>query len=237
MADIKLKDRDALRQSEEDTAILAAVSNETNTGETRKVTIPGIAEAQHRENPLVAVWEETTLYEPAEATQPEISSPDSSTILGATVYNLDYKQGSSGPRQDFSEGYTFFVISTRGSDSNSVTLDFALIIPSIILLNSSATDPFTIPIPLSYRYASNTPPTAAYGISFARISDTTFRAGLLGQSGEPASITGSGSSFRLTKIRRLETHLSTYNSVIPFLKVYQDLRNFEHRPRLEREIV
>ena len=32
MADIKLKDRDALRQSEEDTAILAAVSNETNTG-------------------------------------------------------------------------------------------------------------------------------------------------------------------------------------------------------------
>ena len=75
MADIKLKDRDALRQSEEDTAILAVVSNETNTGVARKVTIPGIAEAQHRENPLVAVWEETTLYEPAEANQPEISSP------------------------------------------------------------------------------------------------------------------------------------------------------------------
>ena len=32
MADIKLKDREALRQSEEGTAILAAVSNETNTG-------------------------------------------------------------------------------------------------------------------------------------------------------------------------------------------------------------
>ena len=78
VADIKLKDREALRQSEEGTAILAAVSNETNTGETRKVTIPGIAEAQHRENPLVATWEKTTLYEPAAANQPEISSPNSS---------------------------------------------------------------------------------------------------------------------------------------------------------------
>ena len=53
MADIKLKDRESLRQSEENTAILAAVSNETNTGIVRKVTIPGMAEAQHRENPLV----------------------------------------------------------------------------------------------------------------------------------------------------------------------------------------
>ena len=93
MADIKLKDREALRQSEEGTAILAAVSNETNTGETRKVTIPGMAEAQHRENPLVAVRGNVNqrFLNLADANQPEISSPNSSVILVVPVHNLDYK--------------------------------------------------------------------------------------------------------------------------------------------------
>ena len=51
MADVKLKDRESLRQSEESTAIYAVASDETNTGEARKQTIAAAAEAQHRREP------------------------------------------------------------------------------------------------------------------------------------------------------------------------------------------
>ena len=96
MADIKLKDREILRQSEEDTAILAAVADETLTGETRKVTIPGLAAAEHRENPLVAVWEQVILY----------NNPIQN--IAGSALNLDFKAGNSGPRHNFTDGYQFF---------------------------------------------------------------------------------------------------------------------------------
>ena len=200
MADIKLKDREALRQSEEGTAILAAVSNETNTGETRKVTIPGMAEAQHRENPLVATWEKTTLFEPAAANQPDIIS-SSTDVLNTPVYNLDYKTGMSGPKHDFTEGYTFFVISAKGSSSSAEDLPSGLIIPSITLLNSNETTPFSIPMPLSVRYSNNST-SYSYGLAFANVSDTSFRIGLINTSGSRS--TRNDDTPQLTKIEGLK---------------------------------
>ena len=170
MADIKLKDREALRQSEEGTAILATVSNETNTGLARKVTIPGMAEAQHRENPLVAVWERVTLFD-GDAT-PEATNSD----FSSTTHNLDYKSGNSGPRHNFTDGYREFVFrfnyGSGAPDATDKKWAAFYRAPSIFIIDATETEPFVIDI--GYRIVGG---SSLYiqGVAFAKNTDTRFK--------------------------------------------------------------
>ena len=173
MADIKLKDREALRQSEEGTAILAAVANETNTGVARKVTIPGMAEAQHRENPLVAVWERVTLFD-GDAT-PEATNSD----FSSTTHNLDYKSGNSGPRHNFTDGYQEFVFrfnyGSGAPDATDKKWAAFYRAPSIFIIDATETEPFVIDIGDSIGYSSGAVSLYIRGVAFAKNTDTRFK--------------------------------------------------------------
>ena len=169
MADVPLKDRESLRQSEESTAIYAVASDETNTGEARKQTIAAAAEAQHRENPLVAVWERTTLFD-GDATPETNADRDG---FSNTVHDLGFKRGSSGPRHNLTDGYQFFVFYFNYS-TNQDAADKKWApnypIPSILILEATESSPTTIPIgPSGYNDDSNN------AVSFAKNTDTSFK--------------------------------------------------------------
>ena len=198
MADIKLKDREILRQSEEDTAILAAVADETLTGETRKLTIPGMAAAQHRENPLVAVWESTTLWNAIPGTDTvtfhgariETDADDISdfyarrtvdnTVAGITEDSLDFKVGNSGPRHSFADDYLFFVLYTSKDETSS---DFEFHTPRIV--NSYLLTDSSMASPLQFLEAATDD-----GLLFAKLSDTQFTLGRSQKTGADDSSSG-----------------------------------------------
>ena len=195
MADVPLKDRESLRQSEESTAIYAVVADETNTGEARKQTIAAAAAAQHRENPLVAMWERTTLFEGN--AEPPGQSHTNDRVFGTSVNSLDFKQGSSGPRHNFTDGYTFFVFSfartTNAPTSEDRTWSTGTTAPSILLLDSSESAPFVLHAISAGSFYGTT------GVAFARISNTSFKIVL-----SQGSQSHSESLTRLTKIEGLK---------------------------------
>ena len=201
MADIKLKDREALRQSEEGTAILATVSNETNTGLARKVTIPGMAEAQHRENPLVAVWERVTFFD-GDAT-PEATNSD----FSSTTHNLDYKAGSSGPRHNFTDGYQEFVFrfnyGSGAPDATDKKWAAFYRVPSIFIIDATETEPFVIDIGDSEVQSPGV--RGIQGVAFAKNTDTRFKiARVLFRSNSSHPTISDESTLHLSKIEGLK---------------------------------
>ena len=202
MADVELKDRESLRQSEESTAIYAVVSDETNNGEARKQTIAAAAEAQHRENPMVAVWERTTLFD-GDATPETNSDTDG---FSDTVHNLDYKSGSSGPRHDFTDGYQFFVFyfnSSASQDAGDKKWAPFSQVASILLINSSESTPIITGSIIDSLGGSASP--RSNGVAFAKNNDTSFKIVSYNQSSTDNDPTiYSDSTLHLSKIEGLK---------------------------------
>lgn len=171
MADVKLKDRRTLRRSEYATAIMGAVSDDTNAGETRKFTIAELAEILATVAPATPTWERTPLFEG----NAESEEGSSERTFSNTVHNLGFKSGSSGPRHDFTDGYTFFNVGfmINSGDPNGTDRVWSSIIsiPSISLLNATETEPLALHI-----YGS--PSVSSYpqeGLGIAKNSDTSFK--------------------------------------------------------------
>ena len=169
MSDVKLKDRNTLRRSEYATAIMGAVSDETNAGETRKFTMAEMAEILAVVAPVTPTWERTTLFD-GDATPEANSDRDD---FSNTVHNLGFKRGSSGTRHNLTDGYTFFVFYFNYS-TNQDAADKKWApnypIPSILILEATESSPTTIPIgPSGYNDDSNN------AISFAKNTDTSFK--------------------------------------------------------------
>ena len=170
MADVKLKDRRTLRQSEYGTAIMGAVSDETNAGETRKFTMAELAEILAAVAPGTPTWERTTLFDGDAIPQ------SSSGGFSNTVHNLGFKQGSSGPRHDFTDGYQFFVFYITGNISVSATnkrSSISVPVPSILIIESTETAPAGINLGFGTHPSSSD--TSTFAISFVRNTDTSFK--------------------------------------------------------------
>ena len=88
MADIALKDLVDLANTERGTALMAAVSDDTNSGEGRKFTMAQLAQALQAVNALTVTTEQVTLF-------------DGDPVNGNN--NLDIESGST--RHSFADGY------------------------------------------------------------------------------------------------------------------------------------
>lgn len=199
MADIKLKDRSTLRRSEYTTAIMAAASDDTNAGETRKFTMAELAEILAVVAPVTPTWERMTLFD-GDATG-EKGSGD--TSFGPTAHNLDFKSGSSGPKHDFTDGYQFFVIKagvTGAPSDDDRFLSPQFFIPSILVTGSTETNPVSV-------WTNNN--TYVSILYFTKLSDTSFKvaagnlSGFQATSGRTGGVTYA-EDFRLIKIEGLK---------------------------------
>ena len=197
---VKLRERETLRQSEYATAIMAAVSDDTNAGETRKFTIAELAEISAIVAPATPTWERTTLFD-GDATGEKGSSD---TSFGPTAHNLDFKSGSSGPRHDFTDGYQFFVIKTTLRSGTLSDIQKLLIpqflIPSILITDSAETNPVSLWV------NNNTYVSILY---FIKSGNTSFKIaggdidGFQETSGRTGGVTYAG-SVRMIKIEGLK---------------------------------
>ena len=130
----------------------------------------------------MAVWERTTLFD-GDAT-PEASSGDFSN----TVHNLGFKQGSSGPRHDLTDGYQFFVlhiVDTHSSVSPTnpeKKLALNIVLPSVLITESSENSPAGIS--LGHYSTGGSTSNGSIAIVFARNTNTSFKiAEALGHTG------------------------------------------------------
>ena len=168
MADIKLRDRDTLRDAERSTALIALVSDDTNAGVTRKYTLAELQAALNAINPPEFEWERTTIF----TGNAEGEEGNSDLTFSNTVYNLDFKTGNTGPRHDFTDGYTHFNMGfvSQGADPNNSdrTWSNTITIPSILLLEATESAPVVIPSPTGTSNSSR-------GFALAKNSDTSFK--------------------------------------------------------------
>ena len=95
MADVPLKDKSTLSETEEATTIVGAVEDETTSSEGRKQTFAQRMESLHRQNTMKLVWEKVTLF-------------SDRAVTADTTTNLNFKSGNSGPRHNFTDDYVFF---------------------------------------------------------------------------------------------------------------------------------
>ena len=142
MADEYLKDKPALRDSERDTAILAAVSDETLTGDTRKITVSDLMEHLHAENRALIQMTDTVLYE--ETTQNAGARDDDF----GTVYQLDFVNGVSGERYNFDD-YSFFEVYLN-THADAVNEWASFFVSGASLQNATTTAPYRLYTNFSY---------------------------------------------------------------------------------------
>lgn len=174
MADIKLRDRDTLRDAERSTALIALVSDDTNAGVTRKYTLAELNEALADISTPRFTWEKTTIF--SGDAEPEEGNAE--RTFSTTVHNLDFKSGGSGPRHDFTEDYIFFNIgvvkfarNATSVDSQDRTWSPINSFPAISLLDATETSPLVFP-PTIPTFNENQP---TYSIALAKITDTSFK--------------------------------------------------------------
>ena len=147
-----------LTQTEEEEGLIPISSAPDPSGRWRWKTIKGFAESLFRRNPQVVVWEKTTLFDG--------DAQGNQGIENNTIYNLDFESGNSGPRHDFTDAYTHFLIKIGWN-----TLFFSPFLPAPALLESSTSDPLWLSV-ISAGGVSGIP------AGIAKVSDTSFRVGL-----------------------------------------------------------
>ena len=156
MADRPLSQEPNLARGEEPTAFMGFISEGGLAGRVRKLLIAKFAEVLHRRNPLVLVQEPTTIFESSTGVRDSDFSE---------TYNLDFKSGSSGPRHNFTDNYSFFELyfqrSTSGSAANN--RDDPTLITSVSVNSATQSDSLQI---FNTGVGAN---------RFAKNSDTSFK--------------------------------------------------------------
>lgn len=178
MPDKPLDQEQDLARGEEETAYMGFVSQGGLAGRVRKLLVSKFAGVLHRRNPMISVWEPTTLFE-------EISTSAPRDGDFSEVYNLDFKSGNSGNRHNFTEDYAFFEIFAMDPGSQEptpVTPGSLGLFSSYRLVNSSASDPLII-----YAYQSGLSNYASSNLAIYKESGTSFR---MGQGGQNEALNG-----------------------------------------------
>ena len=100
------------------------------------------------------------------------------------LYNLDFKSGNSGPRHNFTNGYTHFEVlvsysySSHGGGTTRVGTPKSLgIFPISELLDATQTAPCEISLGLNRTQHGSSSGSSVQGLALAKESDTSFRIG------------------------------------------------------------
>ena len=166
--DTPLWEEDELEKDKWSSALLGFVNEPGAAGRTRKGAIALLAEMLHAVNALEVAWEPTTLFEDITSSAPEDSD------LSET-FNLDFKSGNSGPRHNFTDGYTFFELYLGEGSIPDSDLDLGSVeVIAPRLLNSSPSTPAVIALGLT-RFSGSS--YTKQNFVFAKASDTSFRIG------------------------------------------------------------
>ena len=161
MADKPLSQEPDLARGEEETAFMGFVSQGGLAGRVRKLLIAKFAEVLHRRNPHVLVQEPVTIFESSTGV---LDSDFSQT------YNLDYKSGSSGPRHNFTNGYSFFEFYFQRNRNTAFINNGQApeLISASAVLNATESDSLQL---LNFGRGDN----VAYLNRFAKNTDTSFK--------------------------------------------------------------
>ena len=178
MANKPLYEEPELSDDELTDAIVGFIHNSTRTGRPRKRSIARLAEALHAVNALEVVWEKETLFEDLTNNSPRDGD-------FSEIYNLDFRSGNSGPRHNFTNGYTHFELFVsynyryqNGSASTGIGTPKSLgIFPISELLDATQTNPFEISLGLDSSSTGSSRYTNVKGLVLAKENDTSFRMG------------------------------------------------------------
>lgn len=175
--DTPLWEADELEKEKWATALLAFVNEPGAEGRTRKGAIALLQKMLQAVNPLEVAWEKTTLFEDLTANAPRDGD-------FSEHYNLDFRSGNSGPRHNFTDGYTHFELlvsysySSHGGGTTRVGTPKSLgIFPISELLDATQTAPFEISLGLNRTQHGSSNSSSVQGLALAKESDTSFRIG------------------------------------------------------------
>lgn len=176
--DTPLWETDELEKEKWATALLAFVNEPGAQGRTRKGAIALLQEMLQEVNPLEVAWEKTTLFEDLTNNAPRDGD-------FSEIYNLDFRSGNSGPRHNFTNGYTHFELFVsynyryqNGSASTGIGTPKSLgIFPISELLDATQTNPFEISLGLDSSSTGSSRYTNVQGLALAKENDTSFRMG------------------------------------------------------------